>query len=261
MPTVGRLRSPRLTSPPASPVQGEMYFDTGANKLYWWSGTAWIDASGGSAPPEVFLGPGPTPPSGSQVLWIDTAAAAPVVPPVLGDNNPLLMPPGVFSQNVLRAHATSAISVSSGQLRLMGLLAPAGKQITKVWVSPSQSPGAVTNQWACIVRPSDLAVLSKGTDLGSTAFPATGQPLILPGLDYTPATDEMIYIGVVLVGGSPWVVGVSYSGSSTSPGPAADLPPMLVGNSTAGLTNPASLGANAAALSYYNQNYWVGIGS
>lgn len=70
MPTVGRLRSPRLSSPPASPAQGEMYFDTGANKLYWWSGTAWVDASGGSAPPEVFTGPG-TPP-GSQVLWIDT---------------------------------------------------------------------------------------------------------------------------------------------------------------------------------------------
>ena len=50
MPTVGRLRSPRLTSPPTSPAVGEMYFDTGASKLYWWNGSIWVDASGLTGP-------------------------------------------------------------------------------------------------------------------------------------------------------------------------------------------------------------------
>src|SRR4029077_4179119 len=44
---VGRLRTPRLSAAPSSPVVGEMYYDTGTNILYWWNGTTWISASGG----------------------------------------------------------------------------------------------------------------------------------------------------------------------------------------------------------------------
>lgn len=43
----GSLRTPRLSAAPSSPVVGEMYYDTGANKLLWWNGTAWIGATGG----------------------------------------------------------------------------------------------------------------------------------------------------------------------------------------------------------------------
>lgn len=46
---LGRLRTPRLSAAPSSPALGEMYYDTGTNKLYWWNGTAWIDATGGGA--------------------------------------------------------------------------------------------------------------------------------------------------------------------------------------------------------------------
>lgn len=44
---LGRLRPPRLAAAPASPAVGEMYFNTATSKLYWWSGSAWVDASGG----------------------------------------------------------------------------------------------------------------------------------------------------------------------------------------------------------------------
>jgi hypothetical protein len=46
---LGRLRTPRLAAAPASPAQGELYFDTATSKLYWWDGTAWVDATGGGA--------------------------------------------------------------------------------------------------------------------------------------------------------------------------------------------------------------------
>jgi microcystin-dependent protein len=38
---LGRLRPPRLGSPPASPALGEMYYDTTTNQIKWWDGTAW----------------------------------------------------------------------------------------------------------------------------------------------------------------------------------------------------------------------------
>ena len=46
---VGRLRSPRVTPAPGSPAQGEVYYDSSANKLYWWSGSAWVDSTGGGS--------------------------------------------------------------------------------------------------------------------------------------------------------------------------------------------------------------------
>ena len=43
---LGTLRSPQLSTPPSSPVQGQIYFDTTTDKLYWYDGSAWIVASG-----------------------------------------------------------------------------------------------------------------------------------------------------------------------------------------------------------------------
>jgi hypothetical protein len=35
-----------LSSAPSSPVQGQVYYNTGDNRIYFWDGTAWIDMSG-----------------------------------------------------------------------------------------------------------------------------------------------------------------------------------------------------------------------
>lgn len=37
-----------LASAPGSPVTGQIYYDTTANKLYYWNGSSWIDTSGGT---------------------------------------------------------------------------------------------------------------------------------------------------------------------------------------------------------------------
>lgn len=38
----GRLITPRLAGAPATPVMGELYFDTSLNTLFYWNGTKWI---------------------------------------------------------------------------------------------------------------------------------------------------------------------------------------------------------------------------
>ena len=69
MPEVlGRLRTPRLAAPPASPVVGEVYYDTALGALYWWNGTAWQPAA-----PEVHIGPSAPSPRNLLDIWIDTA--------------------------------------------------------------------------------------------------------------------------------------------------------------------------------------------
>ena len=67
---LGRLRTPRLPAAPASPVVGEMYYDTGTNGLYWWNATAWI----ASQPTFVSALPG-SPVDGQEVYFQDTAMA------------------------------------------------------------------------------------------------------------------------------------------------------------------------------------------
>jgi hypothetical protein len=76
MPEVtGRLRTPRIDSPPATPVAGEMYYDTALNKLFWWNGTTWIPASGSA---EVYEQPGAPASPSVGAIWIDTDDVAPV---------------------------------------------------------------------------------------------------------------------------------------------------------------------------------------
>jgi hypothetical protein len=56
----GRLRTPRLPSAPASPVVGEMYYDTTLNQLLYWNGTAWTASAGGGGADLVYNGQFPT---------------------------------------------------------------------------------------------------------------------------------------------------------------------------------------------------------
>src|SRR5215475_427042 len=44
---VATLNPPRLAAAPAGPKVGAIYYDTTANKEYYWNGTSWVDMSGG----------------------------------------------------------------------------------------------------------------------------------------------------------------------------------------------------------------------
>lgn len=50
MPEVpGRLRPPRIASAPATPANGEVYYDTVSNRLFFWNGTMWVGGAGGDS--------------------------------------------------------------------------------------------------------------------------------------------------------------------------------------------------------------------
>ena len=43
----GSLKPPVLATAPSSPVQGQIYFDSVKDTLFFYDGSAWIDAEGG----------------------------------------------------------------------------------------------------------------------------------------------------------------------------------------------------------------------
>jgi Repeat of unknown function (DUF5907) len=48
------IRAHQLGAAPATPVTGQLYYNTADNTLYWWDGTAWVSARGGvTAPPDA----------------------------------------------------------------------------------------------------------------------------------------------------------------------------------------------------------------
>lgn len=42
-------RVQNVSTAPATPVTGQLYYDTDDNILYWWNGTTWVSASGGAS--------------------------------------------------------------------------------------------------------------------------------------------------------------------------------------------------------------------
>jgi microcystin-dependent protein len=64
----GRLRTPRLSTAPANPVEGEMYYDVEDDTLYTWNGLVWT--SGGGM--EVYEQPDQPLSTTLGAVWIDT---------------------------------------------------------------------------------------------------------------------------------------------------------------------------------------------
>lgn len=93
----GRLRTPRLASAPASPVAGEMYYDTTTSRLLWWNGTTWIIAAdAGSNDPPIVTYPARLP------------NAAAMASATAGERRTLFIPSGQISGLILPWHGDFA---------------------------------------------------------------------------------------------------------------------------------------------------------
>ena len=155
----------------------------------------------------------------------------------------LWLPPGVVAETYPRAWTGSTGQPVSGTLRLMAITVPANTQIRRAMLVAATTVTAPTNQWVCLVRPSDLAVLTKSNNKLTEAW-AQNQAKTFDGLSYDVGlVDEALYLGYVITASTmpnfPLMVG--HAGLNT-------VAPMPSATSTTGLTTPASLGATAAAL-------------
>ncbi len=114
-----------LASAPGTPVTGQIYYDSGTNKLYYWNGTAWIDTSGGT-PADATTGS-----KGIVQLAGDLAgtATSPQIATgaiILTDLNAALKPSGsaAASDEAVRALGTTASTALAGNTRLDQITAP-----------------------------------------------------------------------------------------------------------------------------------------
>lgn len=138
-------------------------------------------------------------------------------------------------------------ALTSGTLRLIAIEIPGGRTISSItFYSGNTALVTGSNQWFCLLD-SARNVLGKTADDTSTAWAAkTPKTLTLTTPYVTPGTDRAFYyLGLVVVA----AIVPTMSGQLDYTGNLAAIAPAISGNSTTGLTNPASLGATAAAIS------------
>ena len=166
-----------------------------------------------------------------------------------------LDPPGPYvAHSFPRFTPTTSTVLASGVLRLVAVAVKGGLPINRVAVvSAGTGYGTPTNQWACLIDPVTMAVLSKSTDRTTEAFNANSLK-IFTGLDYTPPEDGWLYVGVLVKATSMGnLIGASVSAWQSIPSSAM---PVLTAESSTGLTNPASfsgpaiMGAAQSAMPY-----------
>jgi hypothetical protein len=251
------LASPALTGVPTAPTQ------TAADNSTKVATTAYVDTAGGLLVPKSLVDAKGDLLAGTadntvarkavgtneQSLMADSAQTDGLrwAYPRISYQQRAAMPTGALAEaGVGRYNAMSSqAALTSGILRLGGMcVLPKDTAVASITI-PSGSTAAITptNQWFCLVRVSDLAVLRKTADDLTTAWGASVNKTLSLSSSYTPTADEFVYLGVMVAAGTvPTLLGWSINQSVTF------IAPISCGNSTTGLTTPASLGATAAAI-------------
>lgn len=144
------------------------------------------------------------------------------------------------------ATMSSQAALTTATLRLGSMLVlPKSVAVNTITLHSGSTAASVPlNQWFCLVRVSDLAVLMKTADDTTAAWGTNAIKTLTLSSAYTPTTDELVYIGVLVVATTvPTLAGWSCLNATL-----AAVAPIFAGNSTAALTNPASLGGTAGAI-------------
>lgn len=168
----------------------------------------------------------------------------------------LAMPTGALSEGGFGRSIplSSQALLTSGTLRLGSqMVLPKNRAVTAITIMGGSTAAVTpTNQWFALVRVSDLAVLGKTADDLTAAWGVSVNKTLTLTATYTPTDDELVWAAILVVAGTvPTIVGWSVNATVTG------VVPVLGGNSTTGLTTPASLGGTAltpatgSALNHY----------
>jgi hypothetical protein len=154
--------------------------------------------------------------------------------------------PGALGETIGRDRVPAVQTLTSGTLLLSGgCVLRGGQAVTSItFLSGNVAGATLTNQWFCLVKQSDLSILRKTVDDTNAAWPANTAKTLNLSSTYIPANDTAIYLGCLTTATTPPNL---RGGSSQSV--VIGLAPIYCGTSTTGLTDPASLGATAGALS------------
>lgn len=155
-------------------------------------------------------------------------------------------PSAALSETFARTYASSAAvgAATSGRLLLHTIPLLKGMVVSSItFVSGSTAIATPSNQWFSLYSPT-LALLGTTADDTTAAW---GQNIVKTLSLSSPVTitsDGLYYVGFVAVASTmPTFTGIALSGALGA------MPPILVAQSTTGLTNPASAPNPAGALS------------
>lgn len=147
--------------------------------------------------------------------------------------------------------AALSTSLVSGRLQVAGgFLLLAGVTYTSLSFMANTAVVSPLNQWFCLVDQS-RNVIVKTVDDTTTAWGANTIKTLAFSAPYTPVANIAVYGGIVVVATTPpQLDGVTVNAAVMA------LTPIITGSSTTGLTNPASLGATAAAITSSTIHPW-----
>jgi len=97
-------------------------------------------------------------------------------------------------------------------------------------------------------------VIAKTVDDTTTAWSTNAPKTLNLSATYTPTVDTPVYLGIMIAAGT--MPDLRCANASNVPYQQA---PIVCGNSTTGLTNPASLGATAGAITAANANPYAWV--
>lgn len=156
--------------------------------------------------------------------------------------------PTAVVENFSRITTMANISpLASGSLQCVaGAVIPAGMAINTISLySGTTAVSVPLNQWFCLLDMS-RNVLVKSVDDTTTAWAANAKKGLALASTFTPTVNTAVYVCVNVVATAvPSLTGISSAGAGSLINQSA---PSLGGTSTAGLTDPASLGATAAVF-------------
>lgn len=147
--------------------------------------------------------------------------------------------------------------LATGRLTLTAIDLPAGTPVTTIFATSGTTALSVgSNQWFALFDSARLKLCITADDTSTAWTAATVKSLTVTGGPFITTYSGLHYIGVMVTATTPPSLYCCEGLNNT----LNALAPIIVGNSTTGLTNPASCPSTAGALTAIADNPFCGVG-